>query len=206
MARCFTIRGVAARALPAPHPTYFQVAFLLNEAYDSFMSRFPAFSGNVSIVAHSLGCSIVWEILSKTESSSSLRLRWPLNFRFINPFALTSTLKLSTYPRSVANVFMIGSSLGGYLSLVADPHRSMHATRIVNIFHPLDPLAQRIEPWIDPNVWSEALVSVPLGKLDFPLSSAPQPVSTSAFLERNASLTPRRFVSRFFESCDFCNR
>lgn len=123
-----------------------------------------------------------------------------------NPFALASTLKLSTYPRSVANVFMIGSSLGGYLSLVADPRRSMHATRIVNIFHPLDPLAQRIEPWIDPNVWSEALVSVPLGKLDFPLSSAPQPVSTSAFLERNASLTPRRFVSRFFESCDFCNR
>ena len=54
-----------------------------------------------------------------------------------NPFALVSTLKPSTFPRSVANVFMIGSSLGGYLSLVADPHRSIHATRIVNIFHPL---------------------------------------------------------------------
>jgi hypothetical protein len=173
------------------------------------MSRFPAFSGNVSIVAHSLGCSIVWELLSKTESSSSLRLRWPLNFRFIsalNPFALVSTLKRLTYSRSVANLFMIGSSLGGYLSLVADPHRSMHATRIVNIFHPLDPLAQRIEPWIDPNVWSEALVSVSLSKLDFPLSSVPQPVSTSVFLERNASLTPRRFLARFFENCDFCNR
>lgn len=61
--------------------TFSQVAFLLNDAYGSFASRFPAFTGSVSIVAHSLGCSIVWELLSATDSSSPSRMRWPLQFR-----------------------------------------------------------------------------------------------------------------------------
>jgi hypothetical protein len=89
---------------------------------------------------------------------------------------------------------MIGSSLGGYLSLVADPHRAMHATRCVNIFHPLDPLAQRLEPWITPDIWAEAIVSSPLSKLHFPLQNVPLPMSTSAFLERNAGLSTHRWM------------
>jgi hypothetical protein len=88
---------------------------------------------------------------------------------------------------------MIGSSLGGYLSLVADPHRVMHATRCVNIFHPLDPLAQRLEPWISPDIWAENLSTVAFDKLDFPLQNVPQPVSAALFLERNAGHSPHRF-------------
>ena len=61
--------------------TFSQVTFLLNDAYGSFASRFPAFTGSVSIVAHSLGCSIVWELLTATDSSSPSRMRWPLQFR-----------------------------------------------------------------------------------------------------------------------------
>ena len=95
--------------------------------------------------------------------------------------------------RSVANTFMIGSSLGGYLSLVANPHRIMHTNRCVNIFHPLDPLAQRLEPWVSPDVWAEALVSTQPDKLDFPLALVPHPLSASAFLERNAMYTPRKY-------------
>ncbi len=158
------------------------------------MSRFPAFTGNVSIVAHSLGCSIVWELLSQTESASSLRLRWPLNFRYVCEYMFSLASDPPTPSCSVSNVFMVGSSLGGYLSLVSDPHRAMHAARCVNIFHPLDPLAQRLEPWIAPDIWTEDIVSSPPSKLDFPLQNVPLPMSTSAFLERNAGLTSHRFV------------
>jgi hypothetical protein len=64
----------------------FQVTFLLNDAYGSFASRFPAFTGSVSIVAHSLGCSIVWELLSTIDSTSPSRMRWPLKFRSCSCF------------------------------------------------------------------------------------------------------------------------
>ena len=172
-----------------------QVALLLNDAFDSFVSRFPAFCGSVSIVAHSMGCSIIWELLSQTESASSSTLRWPLNFRYFIAVLLGSCNQQSQHiPLSVTNAFMIGSSLGGYLSLVSDPHRRMHVMRCVNIFHPLDPLAQRLEPWISPDIWAEALVSSPPSKLDFPLQNVPMPMSTSAFLERNASRNPHRFM------------
>jgi len=100
---------------------------------------------------------------------------------------------VSQLARSVANTFMVGSSLGGYLSLVANPHRTMHVNRCINVFHPLDPLAQRLEPWIAPDVWSESLVASPPAKHDFPLAVVPQPLSASAFLERNAR-EPRKYA------------
>ena len=89
---------------------------------------------------------------------------------------------------------MIGSSLGGYLSLVADPHRAMRTSRCANIFHPLDPLAQRLEPWIAPDVWAENLAAAPFDVLEFPLHTVPPPVSTSVFLERNAGHSPQRLA------------
>jgi hypothetical protein len=101
-------------------------------------------------------------------------------------------------PRSVANTFFIGSSLGGYLSLVAEPHRIMHARRCVNIFHPLDPLAQRLEPWISPDIWTETHMAVAPEKQSFPLQIVPPPVSASAYLEHNMGHVSQRFVFAIF--------
>jgi hypothetical protein len=82
---------------------------------------------------------------------------------------------------------MIGSSLGGYLTLISNPNRIMRTARCVNIFHPLDPLAQRLEPWICPEIWSESVAANIPGKSEFPLQTVPPPVSASAFLERTAN-------------------
>eukprot|EP01133_Synstelium_polycarpum_P010910 gene10910-12715_t len=92
-----------------------------------FMKYHPKFRGLVSIVAHSLGSVICWDILSKKH----------VTFK-------------------VENVYAIGSPLGIFLRLNGNEMGKMDITKVIpqcsnwfNIFSPTDPVAYRIEPFLD---------------------------------------------------------
>uniref|UniRef100_A0A7S2PMJ7 DDHD domain-containing protein n=1 Tax=Leptocylindrus danicus TaxID=163516 RepID=A0A7S2PMJ7_9STRA len=112
-----------------------------------------AFSGKVSIMAHSLGSIITWDILSHQ-----------LPHEHIQPSSESTSsgvqnLQEAQYPQlmfDVANTFMIGAPVPVFL-LIRNQHRPMNpeyslpvCSRVFNIFHPYDPVAYRIEPLINP--------------------------------------------------------
>ena len=116
------------------------------------------FSGKVSLLSHSLGAVISWDLLShqlqvkdiNTQVSASGGLGFFSNRRNVNK-------DFSYHPQldfRVANTFMIGSPLAVFLML-RNQHNPLHkdfylpgCRRIFNIFHPYDPVAYRIEPLI----------------------------------------------------------
>uniref|UniRef100_A0A6Q2Z8K8 DDHD domain-containing protein n=1 Tax=Esox lucius TaxID=8010 RepID=A0A6Q2Z8K8_ESOLU len=109
----------------------------LNRLYTLFCKRNPEFeeSGKVSIVSHSLGCVITFDIMTGWD---------PVRFHHREP--------------DVENFFCMGSPLAVFLALrgirpgnnVTQDHilpKSI-CQRLFNIFHPTDPVAYRLEPLI----------------------------------------------------------
>ncbi|KAA8499852.1 Phospholipase DDHD1 [Porphyridium purpureum] len=122
----------------------------LNAQYSAFRERHPDFSGHVSVVAHSLGSVLMFELLAKraTEDPALLQAEglW-LNF-------------------PVREMFMTGSPLGEFLNLddALLAKYASHPTapfRILNIFHPNDPVALRIEPLLEPEMYHVAPIDIP---------------------------------------------
>uniref|UniRef100_A0A8C7Y1L3 DDHD domain containing 1a n=1 Tax=Oryzias sinensis TaxID=183150 RepID=A0A8C7Y1L3_9TELE len=111
----------------------------LNRLYSLFCSRNPEFEekgGKVSIVAHSLGCVITYDIITGWD---------PVRFCLQEH-------------RAVENFFCMGSPLAVFLALRGiRPGISCHqdhilptsiCSRLFNVFHPTDPVAYRLEPLI----------------------------------------------------------
>uniref|UniRef100_A0A674D2Q8 DDHD domain containing 1b n=1 Tax=Salmo trutta TaxID=8032 RepID=A0A674D2Q8_SALTR len=109
----------------------------LNRLYSLFCMRNPEFgeSGKVSIVSHSLGCVITFDIMTGWD---------PVRFRHEELW--------------VENFFCMGSPLAVFLALrgirpgnnVTQDHilpKSI-CQRLFNVFHPTDPVAYRLEPLI----------------------------------------------------------
>ena len=105
------------------------------------------FSGKISIIGHSLGSIISWDILSNQIPS----VKWK---------SVESPLqKISNYPQLTFEptcLFMIGAPMPVFL-LLRNPHNPLPhdyqlptCRRVFNVFHPFDPVAYRIEPLINP--------------------------------------------------------
>mmetsp|Transcript_40454 Transcript_40454/g.112372 ORF Transcript_40454/g.112372 Transcript_40454/m.112372 type:complete len:593 (-) Transcript_40454:56-1834(-) len=106
------------------------------EAVDSAMARFrkyhPNHTGNVVLVGHSLGGAILFELLRKGRGGGS-------------------DARLAFSPQAL---FTLGSPTGLFMHCADNvPTASFslpQRTRFFNIFHPLDPVAYRIEPLFSP--------------------------------------------------------
>jgi len=113
-----------------------EVVAQLNEEYERFRQKYPEFRGDISILGHSLGSVISYELLVQQVLSDPIMLeREGLRLRF-----------------PVHNLFLTGSPLGHVLN-VDDHLRSTIGYwpfRLVNIINPSDPAACRIEPILDP--------------------------------------------------------
>jgi hypothetical protein len=136
------------------------------------------FSGHISIVGHSLGSVISWDILAHQQTSNEVdtsadAAKAPFMGSFSdhppsnnnNQFASTpmrrtmGIAKQAQYPQlsfKVENTFMIGSPIAVFL-MIRNQHRPMSqeytlagCKRVFNIFHPYDPAAYRLEPLINP--------------------------------------------------------
>ncbi|XP_051477102.1 phospholipase DDHD1 isoform X2 [Apus apus] len=164
----------------------------LNRLYTLFCSRNPEFEekgGKVSIVSHSLGCVITYDIMTgwnpvrlyeqllQKEEEEELEDRWMsyeeqhlLEELYITKQRLREIeerlhgLKASTISKppvlkfKVENFFCMGSPLAVFLALrgirPGNSGSQDHilprtiCNRLLNIFHPTDPVAYRLEPLI----------------------------------------------------------
>ncbi|KAF2073454.1 hypothetical protein CYY_005239 [Polysphondylium violaceum] len=106
-----------------------EVSCQINNVYETYLNTHQNFKGHVSIFAHSLGSVIIWDILSK------------------------GLIKFK-----VENVFGMGSPVGIFLTLKGinigqlDIKSELpNCKNWYNIFSKTDPVAYRIEPFIDSN-------------------------------------------------------
>ncbi|GAM21415.1 hypothetical protein SAMD00019534_045900 [Acytostelium subglobosum LB1] len=151
-----------------------EVSSQINATYNMFINHHPKFRGLVSIWCHSLGSVIVWDILHSKH----------IGFQ-------------------VENVFAMGSPLGIFLRLKGHPLGNVDFRQLIpqcsnwfNIFSPTDPVAYRIEPFIDNKYQKLKPVVIELGQHERPstlfdiykkkfsgligqISSPPQPGSLS---------------------------
>ena len=124
------------------------------------------FKGQISVLGHSLGSVIAWDILAHQTPINIM----PPGYNFSHPdvkieqtFGYTplrrSGYSNAAYPQlsfRVENAFMIGSPLAVFL-IIRNQHMPMSleyklpgCENIFNIFHPYDPAAYRLEPLISP--------------------------------------------------------
>merc|ERR1719384_361424 len=141
----------------------------LNRLYEMFTSRNPHFEANggkVSIVSHSLGCVITYDVLSGW--SQEVEHSWCGAQVPRPPSAASSSRRYFPHPTKppqpaecglmfrIENLFCLGSPLPVFLSLRwRDPTNTDYHDHILprdrvkflyNIYHPCDPVAYRIEP------------------------------------------------------------
>jgi len=146
-------------------PRYFnqildEVTTQANNLYHLFKKRNPSFNGKISIIGHSLGSAIGFDILSM-QPKTPLPPNHPdrnskhLDFKVDNYFALGS-------PIGVFNLLKrknIGSEeLNGESSEKVSVPR---CDNLYNVFHPCDPVGYRIEPLISPEFKQFKPESVP---------------------------------------------
>ncbi len=115
------------------------------------------FKGKVSLLAHSLGSVISWDILSrqpspKIEVEAPTSLLDDLRFFSTTPNSNETATNCPELNFQVSNTFMIGSPVAVFLMLRKQHEPLRHdyqlpgCRRVFNIFHPYDPVAYRIEP------------------------------------------------------------
>ncbi|GLD91945.1 hypothetical protein PINS_up000478 [Pythium insidiosum] len=113
----------------------------LNQKYHIFKEEHPGWDGKVSIFAHSLGSVITYDILThKRGEVSSNGVRFPgLDFTVENFFAAGSPVAVMVLSRGDLDL-----QDGKFTAGIKMPACS----RYFNIFHPIDPIAYRVEPLI----------------------------------------------------------
>ncbi|KAJ2721607.1 hypothetical protein GGI07_003844 [Coemansia sp. Benny D115] len=141
----------------------------LNAAFDTFMAEYPGFSGEVNLVAHSLGGMICYEILyymQKRRQGSTAHIGGCEAERY------AGLPELKFKPR---RLFSLGTPLGGTVVFRNLSLEEYHIGDVGfhNVFHPFDPFGYRTEPLCD-NYYAD-VPAVPI---------AAMPVDTSSGLLR----------------------
>ncbi|KAJ3307303.1 hypothetical protein HDV03_001788 [Kappamyces sp. JEL0829] len=124
------------------------VAKLLNEEHAKAMKKWPDFTGKVSIVAHSLGSVISYDLLANQHEG--------ITSPYVQPvFPQTQTHTSIKYPKlkfQVHHLFCLGSPLGAVFVQRGQTFESYplpKETKYYNVFNLYDPIAYRVEPLID---------------------------------------------------------
>jgi hypothetical protein len=121
--------------------------------------KLTGFEGKISLLAHSLGSVISWDILSRQSHEKEVKdqtTTLPNDIRFFSSKPTLNKMQIGC-PKlnfQVSNVFMIGSPVAVFLML-RNQHQPLSedfslpgCRRVFNIFHPHDPVAYRIEPLV----------------------------------------------------------
>uniref|UniRef100_A0AAF5DQW1 DDHD domain-containing protein n=1 Tax=Strongyloides stercoralis TaxID=6248 RepID=A0AAF5DQW1_STRER len=148
----------------------------LNNVYKIFIKNNPMFKGNISIFAHSLGSVILFDILSNwsplkiydeyvsksleskletfsNEEKQNLKNYIDARKNVYDKIMVNDLLneQEESLLFSVKNLFCVGSPLAVFLVMRGADANSLflkkeRLQRVINIFHPLDPVAYRLEP------------------------------------------------------------
>ncbi|AAS50476.1 AAR110Cp [Eremothecium gossypii ATCC 10895] len=115
-----------------------KVASRLNNVYDKFCHKNPSFNGRVSLIGHSLGSLILFDILAQHE-------KYHLHFDVENYFAIGSPIGVLKLIQQT-KIAHYGGPLQTDFGLRIDRPK---CNRFYNLFHSCDPIAYRVEPLID---------------------------------------------------------
>ena len=162
----------------------------INRLYELFISRNRYFKGTVSLSGHSLGSVILFDILanqiSNEEEEAKMNLMKEAEKRndantsdcenkkltdsiIYNSATVNHGQKWIKYPKlkfKCKSFFALGSPISMFLTLRGITQISEHfylpnGVNFFNIYHPLDPIAYRIEPMIKKEFINLASVVVP---------------------------------------------
>ncbi|KAF1315697.1 Phospholipase, partial [Globisporangium splendens] len=113
----------------------------LNQKYHVFMEEHPDWDGKVSIFAHSLGSVITYDLLTHNAGEQSPNgVVFPgIEFEVENFFGAGSPVPVFILSRGDLNI-----QDGNFTPGIKMPN----CKRYFNIFHPIDPIAYRVEPLI----------------------------------------------------------
>ncbi|XP_059482116.1 phospholipase DDHD1-like isoform X1 [Neocloeon triangulifer] len=127
----------------------------LNRLYSMFLERYPNFKengGKCSVIAHSLGCVIVYDIVTGWLPNDPMACLQKAN----SSEGREEMFKKSGLLFEIENLFCLGSPLSVFLALRwKDPHEPENHDKVVppklckrlyNVFHATDPVAYRLEP------------------------------------------------------------
>ncbi|KAF2850253.1 DDHD-domain-containing protein [Plenodomus tracheiphilus IPT5] len=165
----------------------------LNRTYRLFKDRNPSFKGKVSLVGHSLGSAIMFDILCMQKDSRSkpslhsskhrrhteegLKLDFEVEdfYALGSPIGLFQMLKGRTIAARPSTTYTPAKTPGCALDdPFSTPEEQDHAfdittssplcKQVFNIFHPTDPISYRIEPLISPAMSSLKAQPLPYTK------------------------------------------
>lgn len=119
--------------------------------------KLTGFQGSISVVGHSLGSIIAWDILDH-QMKDHTAINW-IQPESTTPEEEEQQQEDSAYPQlafEVDNAFMLGSPIPVFLMIrnqqkpLAVDYSLDGCSRVFNIFHPYDPVSYRIEPLLHP--------------------------------------------------------
>ncbi|KAF0700367.1 hypothetical protein As57867_009081, partial [Aphanomyces stellatus] len=117
----------------------------LNAKYKRFLELHPGWTGQVSIFSHSLGTIIAYDILTHDAGDvSAIGVTFPgLDFPVENLFCAGSPVPVMVLSRGDVNLSTDGRFTEGI--------KAPKVNHYYNLFHPLDPIAYRVEPLLHAN-------------------------------------------------------
>ena len=155
------------------------VADEINRLYDLFISRNPYFKGTVTLSGHSLGSVILFDLLANqgenqgdeiskcfTESTQSKKLTDSLIYSNKTKYHGQESIKYPKLKFKTDCFFALGSPISMFLMLRGfsqiDPEYHLpDCLHVFNIFHPLDPIAYRLEPMINQEFVNLSPITIP---------------------------------------------
>ncbi|ODQ81399.1 hypothetical protein BABINDRAFT_160738 [Babjeviella inositovora NRRL Y-12698] len=127
-----------------------EVVSEMNAVYDQYLSRNPSFNGKVSIMGHSLGSAICFDILAQqpdgkmTDPASQLKFDVENFFAVGSPVGVFKLLKRCNISSRALQPMANNEAYAKGLVL------SPKCNHLYNIYHPCDPVGYRMEPLIAP--------------------------------------------------------
>ncbi|GMI06032.1 hypothetical protein TrRE_jg12496, partial [Triparma retinervis] len=134
----------------------------ITDIYGGYLGRNQEWGGSISIVGHSLGSVIAWDIADRymQEQGRKTDPNSP-------PAPPAPTQNPPTLPSSPQSVFLLGSPVGLFLS-IRGSHTSMlggsiykGSTSFYNVIHGSDPVSYRIEPLMLPTTVASTTAPAP---------------------------------------------
>ncbi|XP_043278278.1 phospholipase DDHD1-like isoform X2 [Venturia canescens] len=173
----------------------------LNRLYSKFSSRHPGWTGKVSILAHSLGCVIVYDIVTGWMGPDTRP-----------PSPAAPDIPGEGLQFTIENLFCLGSPLSVFLALrTRTPTTRLDVMpkglckRFYNIFHWSDPVAYRMEPLLERGYSKiDPVLILPYGGVDSQVIETPPTIASG---EQAISSPDNEEVERDETSpCDTPNR
>lgn len=115
-----------------------EVSQQLNKFYKKFCLNNPSFDGEVSLIGHSLGSLIVFDILCHPD-------QFKLDFKVKNYFSIGSPISVF---KLIQKTKITHAEDKSYVPIGINMNKP-HCQSFYNIFHTCDPVAYRIEPLVD---------------------------------------------------------